>query len=139
MLGSSGQTLLRLYRPLKEKNSRDCFFFRAGATIDGHALEGAVMPKITFIARMTVKPGRDAEFVRCCRELEDYVRGHEPEVLAYEFFRLREPSRYAVIESFKDEASEHRHMSSAKLAELAPKIAACLDGTWEREYFDPLA
>ncbi len=96
------------------------------------------MPKITFIARMTVKPGREAEFIRHCRELESSVRAPEPEVLAYEFFRLREPSRYAVYESFKDEASEHRHMSSAKLAELAPKIAGCLEGTWEREYLDPL-
>ena len=86
------------------------------------------MAKITFIARMTVKPGRDAEFVRYCRELEQYVRAHEPEVLAYEFFRLREPNRYAVIESFTDEASEHRHMTSSKLAELGPKIAACLVG-----------
>ncbi len=96
------------------------------------------MAKITFIARMTVKPGREAEFVRHCRELEQYVRAHEPEVLGYEFFRLREPNRYAVLESFKDEGAEHRHMSSAKLAELAPKIAGCLEGTWEREYFDPL-
>jgi quinol monooxygenase YgiN len=43
-----------------------------------------------------------------------------------------------VLESFKDEASEHRHMNSAMLAELAPKISACLDGTWVREYFDPI-
>jgi (4S)-4-hydroxy-5-phosphonooxypentane-2,3-dione isomerase len=103
-----------------------------------HCARGAVMPKITFIARMTVKPGRDREFIGYCRELEQYVRTHEPEVLAYEFFRLREPNRYAVIESFRDEAGEHRHMSSSKLAELGPKIAGCLDGTWEREYFDPL-
>jgi (4S)-4-hydroxy-5-phosphonooxypentane-2,3-dione isomerase len=96
------------------------------------------MPKITFIARMTVKAGHEGEFVRCCRELEQHVRAHEPEVVAYEFYKLREPGRYAVLESFRDEASEHRHMSSAKLAELGPKIAACLDGTWVREYLDPL-
>jgi quinol monooxygenase YgiN len=96
------------------------------------------MPKITFIARMTVKEGREPEFIALCREFERYVREREPEVLLYEFFRLREPRRYAVLESFPDEATEHRHMSSAKLAELAPKISACLDGTWVREYFDPL-
>lgn len=96
------------------------------------------MSKITFIARMTVKAGHEAAFVAACRELEDYVRQHEPDTLLYEFFRLREPNRYAVLESFRDEAAEHRHMGSAKLAEVAPRIAACLDGTWEREYFDPL-
>jgi (4S)-4-hydroxy-5-phosphonooxypentane-2,3-dione isomerase len=96
------------------------------------------MSKITFIARMTVKPGCEAEFVGYCRELESHVRAHEPRVLAYEFFKLREPNRYAVLESFPDHAAEEQHMKSAKLAQVAPKIAACLDGTWEREYFDCL-
>ncbi len=96
------------------------------------------MAKITFIARMTVKAGREQEFSGYCRRLEEHVRAHEQGVLAYEFFRLREPNRFAVLESFQDEATEHRHMNSAVLAELAPKISGCLEGTWEREYFDPL-
>jgi quinol monooxygenase YgiN len=96
------------------------------------------MAKITFIARMTCKPGRREEFVQLCRRLEEYVKDSEPGVLAYEFFMLREPDRYAVLESFPDEATEHRHMSSSILAELAPKISDCLDGTWVREYLDPL-
>lgn len=96
------------------------------------------MAKITFIARMTVKPGHEAEFVGYCMELERHVRSSEKDVLAYEFFRLREPHRYAVLESFRDEDSEQRHMSSATLARLAPKISACLDGTWVREYLDAL-
>lgn len=96
------------------------------------------MSKITFIARMTVRPEREAEFVGYCKALQEHVRAHEPEVLAYEFFRLREPNRYAVLESFPDEAAEHRHMSSAQLAALAPKISACLEGSWVREYFDAI-
>jgi autoinducer 2-degrading protein len=96
------------------------------------------MSKITFIARMTCKREQEAEFVRHCRALQDYVRANEPDTLLYEFYRLREPNRFAVLESFRDEAAEHRHMHSQALAEIAPKIAACLDGTWEREYFDAL-
>ena len=96
------------------------------------------MAKITFIARMTCKPEKREEFVQLCRRLERYVNESEPDVLAYEFFKLREPNRYAVLESFPDEAAEHRHMNSSILAELAPKISACLDGTWVREYFDAL-
>jgi autoinducer 2-degrading protein len=96
------------------------------------------MSKITFIARMTAAEGRETELCRYFRELEAHVREHEPAVLWYEFFRLREPRRFAVIESFPDEATEHEHMGSKKLAELAPKISGCLVGTWEREYFDPL-
>lgn len=96
------------------------------------------MAKITFIARMTVKPECEDEFLACCRKLEQYVSENEPDTLAYEFYRLREPNRFAVLESFRDEAAENRHMSSAMLAELAPQIAACVEGTWVREFFDPL-
>ena len=99
---------------------------------------GIGMPKITFIAKMTVKPEREREFLECCRKLEEHVAAHEPDTIAYEFFRLREPNRFVVLESFRDEAAEHRHMSSPVLAQLGPRIAACLDGTWVREYFDPL-
>jgi quinol monooxygenase YgiN len=94
--------------------------------------------KITFISRMTCKPDKQGEFVRLCRQLESYVRANEPDTILFEFFKLREPNRYAVLESFPDESAEHRHMHSQMLAETAPKISACLDGTWLREYFDPL-
>jgi quinol monooxygenase YgiN len=94
--------------------------------------------KVTFIARMTVKPGREAEFEGYCRELEYHVRHHEQDVLAYEFFKLREPRRYAILESFADPAAEERHMSCAKLAQVGPKLSACLDGTWVREYLDAI-
>lgn len=96
------------------------------------------MAKITFIARMTCRPDKRAEFIELCRRLEDYVRANEPDTLSYEFFKLREENRYAILESFRDEAAEHRHMNSALLAETGPKISACLIGTWEREYFDVL-
>ena len=43
-----------------------------------------------------------------------------------------------MLESFRDEAAEHLHMNSKILAEVAPKISACLEGTWVREYFDGL-
>jgi autoinducer 2-degrading protein len=94
--------------------------------------------KITFISRMTCKPDKQREFVRLCRRLEGYVSANEPDTMLFEFFKLREPNRYAVLESFPDESAEHRHMNSPMLAEIAPQISACLDGTWVREYFDPL-
>lgn len=96
------------------------------------------MATITFIARMTCKADKRREFVELCKRLERHVRDNEPGTLMYGFYKLREPDRYAVLESFRDEAAEHRHMNSAMLAELAPKISACLDGTWVREYFDPI-
>jgi len=97
------------------------------------------MARITFISRMTVKPERRGEFVAICEQLTAYVKANEPDTLIFEFFKLREPNRYVVLESFRDEAAEHIHMHSTMLAEVGPKISACLDGTWVREYFDPLA
>jgi autoinducer 2-degrading protein len=98
------------------------------------------MARITFIARMTVKTGREAEFAGLCRRLQAEVRAQEPGTIHYEFFRLREPRRFAVFESFADEAAEHRHMQSPWLAEIAPPLLDCLEGDppYVREYLDPL-
>jgi autoinducer 2-degrading protein len=96
------------------------------------------MARITFIARMTCKDDKQQEFVRLCRQLERYVRANEPDTLLYEFFKLREPNHYVVLESFRDENAEQQHTNSELLTEISPKISACLDGTWIREYFDAL-
>ena len=95
------------------------------------------MAKVTFISRMTVKADREREFVKLCNRLAASVRASEPRTLYYEFFRLREPCRYAVIESFEDEAAEQAHMNSALLAEHGPGIIDCLAGPYVREYLDP--
>jgi len=96
------------------------------------------MPRITFISRMTVKQGREAEYIRRCKALVAVVRATEPGTLYYDFFKLREPRRYAVVESFASEEAEHAHMNSALLAEHGPGLVDCLDGTWVREYLDDL-
>ncbi len=99
------------------------------------------MSKISFIARMTVKPGRETEFIGLCERLQAQVRKNEPGTVYYEFFRLREPRCFAVFESFADEAAEERHMQSPWLAEIAPPLLDCLEGDppYVREYLDPLA
>jgi quinol monooxygenase YgiN len=53
---------------------------------------------------------------------------------------LREPRRFAVFESFADQAAEERHMHSAWLAEIAPPLLDCLEGDppYVREYLDPM-
>lgn len=99
------------------------------------------MAKITFVARMTVKEGREDEFIRLAKRLEEQVTANEPGTLYYEFFRLREPRRYAVVESFESEAAEELHMRSDYLREIAPPLVDCLEGDppYVREYLDPMA
>ena len=96
------------------------------------------MAIVTFVSRMTCKAGKQKEFVALCRQMENYVSAEEPDTLLFRFYKLREPNRFVVLESFRSEEAEQRHMNSKTLAELAPRISACLDGTWVREYFDPL-
>ena len=78
------------------------------------------MANISFIAWMTVKEGREEEYIGHCKALAEKVTENEPGVLYYRFFKLREPRRYAIVESFADEAAEEIHMNSAHLNEIAP-------------------
>ncbi len=98
------------------------------------------MANITFIARMTVKEGREQEFIGHCQALAEKVAENEPDILYYRFFKLREPRSYAVLESFADEAAEEKHMSTEYLAKIAPPLLDCLDGDppYVREYLDPI-
>ncbi len=94
---------------------------------------------MTFLARMTVKEGREAEFVRLATELTEKVRANEPETLAYEFYKLRDEKRgYAVYEKFTSEQAEQAHQQTDYFAKLAPPLIDCLDGPYVRTYLDPM-
>jgi (4S)-4-hydroxy-5-phosphonooxypentane-2,3-dione isomerase len=94
---------------------------------------------MTFLARMKVKKGKEAEFVRLAKKLTENVRAHEPETTGYEFFKLRDdPLGYAVFEQFTSEAAEEAHRNTPHFHEIAPALIECIDGTYVREFLDPL-
>lgn len=94
---------------------------------------------MTFLAKMTVKEGREADFERLAKALTDKVRADEPETLAYEFYKLRDEERgYAVYEQFASEDAEQAHQNTAYFKELAPDLIDCIDGTYVRTYLDSL-
>lgn len=94
---------------------------------------------MTFIARMQVKPGKEADFESLARRLTEKVRAEEPGCVGYEFFRLPDTERgYAVYESFVDEAAEEAHRDTPHFHELAPGLIECIDGEYVREYLDHL-
>ena len=67
------------------------------------------------------------------------MREKEPETVGYEFFKLRdEPLGYAVYEQFFNEEAEEAHLNTPHFARIAPDLIECLDGTYVREYLDPL-
>ena len=67
----------------------------------------------------------------------EIVRRTEPGALYYEYYRLRKPRWYAVVECFADQAAEDAHMASAALAEHAPGIVDCLAEPFIQEHLDP--
>lgn len=94
---------------------------------------------MTFLAKMTVKEGREDDFVALAKQLTDAVRASEPETLAYQFFKLRDEERgYAVYEQFASEEAEQAHQNTPHFAELAPPLIDCIDGTYVRTYLDSL-
>ncbi|MEM7432206.1 MAG: antibiotic biosynthesis monooxygenase [Pseudomonadota bacterium] len=94
---------------------------------------------MTFLAKMTVKEGREDDFVRLAKALTEKVRANEPDTLAYSFFKLRDQERgYAVYEQFASEEAEEAHQNTAYFNEIAPDLIECLDGTYVRTYLDDL-
>lgn len=94
---------------------------------------------LTFIARMTVRPDRQGDFITIVQELRDLVHKHEPRTLMYEFYRGEKQNEYIVLESFTDEEAEHAHQATDYFKRIVPGLLDCLDGTYVREYFHPLS
>jgi (4S)-4-hydroxy-5-phosphonooxypentane-2,3-dione isomerase len=86
----------------------------------------------SFLSRFRVKPDREADFVKLCREMEGVVH-LEPATLGFKFFRLGEPNMFAVYESFVDEAGDKAHMETEHGKPIIAKMIECMDGTYHRE------
>jgi quinol monooxygenase YgiN len=94
---------------------------------------------MTFLARMKIKQGKEEKFIRIAKALTEKVAALEPGTVNYEFFKLRdEPMGYAVYEQFVSEEAEEAHRNTPHFQELAPGMIDCIDGTYVREFLDPL-
>ena len=94
---------------------------------------------MTFLAKMKVKEDKVDDFVRLAKALTEKVHELEPETVNYEFFKLRdEPFSYAVYEQFTSDEAEEAHRDTPHFKELAPDLIDCIDGTYVREFLDPL-
>ena len=93
---------------------------------------------LTFLATMKVKAEKERDFVRLAHRLTEQTLANESGCLAYCFYQLREPLSYAVLESFATEAAEQEHQASKHFKAIAADMLDCLDGTYTRQYLDPL-
>ena len=92
----------------------------------------------TFIARMKIFPEKKDQFIKACEKLEKAVEENEEGCLYYKFNKLREENTYAVIESFETEEMDEEHQQTQHFKDIVPDLLECLDGTYKREFLDPL-
>jgi autoinducer 2-degrading protein len=91
---------------------------------------------LTFIARLTVKAGQEAEFERIMRAAVPRVR-EEPGNHAYVFHRSSEnPQVFMFYEEYDDQAALDAHR--AHLREMGIDLRAMLDGAPSLEFYDKL-
>jgi quinol monooxygenase YgiN len=91
----------------------------------------------TFIATITVKAGKEAEFERLQKELSELTHAHEPGTTVYDVIKSRsKPRTYVVYGRFKDEAAFDLHMHSPFHDRLVPPILACAEGEMDLQMYD---
>ena len=93
---------------------------------------------IGLIARLKVRPGKDAEFVAAFVALAAKVKTDEPGNLLYQLTKSRsDPSEYVVMELYRDQAAVDAHPKTAHFAEGWPAVGACLqEGPPHFEFVD---
>jgi quinol monooxygenase YgiN len=94
----------------------------------------------TFIAKLVVKPGQEAQIERLQTELSQLTHQSEPDCLVYDFIRHRgEPQTYVVYARFRDEAAFQAHMKAPFHDRLVPPILASLAREMDLQFFDWIA
>ena len=92
---------------------------------------------LTFLAKITVKSGREDEFERIMRAVVPKVHA-EPGNHAYIFHRSAEnPRMFMFYEQYTDQAALDAHRTHLK--ELGVDLGAMLDGSIVREFYEQLA
>jgi quinol monooxygenase YgiN len=88
------------------------------------------------LKRLQVQAGREREFERLFKELNQETHHHEKGCTVYTLMRSRaRPGVYMVHEQYADQAALAAHQTSAYATRYFPQIRALLDA-YEGEYFD---
>jgi quinol monooxygenase YgiN len=82
---------------------------------------------VTVTTAMEAKPGREDALTRVLRTLAERVRSEEPGCLLYQPMRSRHhPSRFLLVERYRDEPSLRAHANSKHLREALAELMECL-------------
>lgn len=90
-----------------------------------------------FVAKLVVKPEKQAEFERLQTEMRELVHAHEPEAPVYELIRSRDDDcTYLCIATFTSEDAFNHHMHIDFHDRLVPPILDCLSKEMELSFYD---
>jgi len=92
-------------------------------------------PLATFLAKITIYEGKEAEFEDVARMMYAATHGNEPKCRRYEYWRGAEPRSYYCLESFDDFLAFMDHQTSDH--HEAPDFGSLLESI-ELEWVDPI-
>ncbi|AUN33790.1 putative quinol monooxygenase [Niveispirillum cyanobacteriorum] len=94
----------------------------------------------TIVAKLFVKPEREAEFVAAMTALTDRVLAHQPDVSVYLFKKIRgRDHAYAAIEQHpSQDYFRDVHCTTPWFQELVPVVMPCLAEPMVLEEYDDL-
>ncbi|HVY81883.1 MAG TPA: putative quinol monooxygenase [Steroidobacteraceae bacterium] len=88
----------------------------------------------TMVVKFRVKAGKNAEFEKAFREMQDGVRAHEPGNVYYDFFvDSNDPQLYVIVERYKDADAVAAHGKSEHAKKMIATIRDLMDGPIEAE------
>lgn len=89
-----------------------------------------------FIAKLRIKPGREAEFLRLQKELSELTR-QEAGCLAYDVLKSEaDAGQYVYYARFRDKQAFDTHMATDFHDRLIPPIMDCVDGEMDLQFFE---
>ena len=92
---------------------------------------------IGLIARVTIAPGKGAEFEELFAWQAEQVRANEPGNKLYKLFRARDQEGgYIVMEIYDDEAALKAHREAPHMAANRPKVAPLIAAPTVLELYD---
>lgn len=80
------------------------------------------------IAKLTIKPGTNADFEATMKALADKVRSDEPGNKLYALHRTADVNVYVMLERYDDQAALDAHRAAPHFKELGRKLGDYLAG-----------
>ena len=91
---------------------------------------------IGVVAKLTIQPGKEAEFEQVGKDLMAKVKANEPGCLTYQLYKSKkDPRVYIFMEQYASEEALKSHGQTEYFKAAGPSLGACLAGAPDVQYF----